>query len=85
MAIKAISPTIAAINKKNIANGKASVKVQTVRILPPEYVAKRDDGTDIAACIMCGGIFCSAGDLLDVTEFEAADLVSRGHAEIVTA
>ena len=82
MTIKAVSPTIAA--EKNRADGTVS-KVLTVRILPPEYVAKDHDGRDIATGILCGGVRCSAGDLVQVTENEAAEMIGRGIVELAAA
>lgn len=87
--LKAVSNTIAAEQKKAeqaqaAGNTFKLSKVVTVRILPPEYVAQRDDGTDIKTGILCAGVHCSTGDLIEMTEFEAADLISRGVAELVT-
>lgn len=82
MTIKAISPTIAA--ERNKADSKV-FEVVTVRILPATYLAKREDGTDIASGILIAGVTCTAGDLVQLTAHEANELINRGRAELAAA
>lgn len=63
-------------------------KVVTVRILEPEYHAidrsNREAPREIKSTIFINGQFAPYGALVELLETEAADLVSRGRAELVT-
>lgn len=71
--------------QKHISNGlqiarrentEAAPKVVTVRILKPEY----DNG--VKSSVLIAGKIAKYGDLADVTEAEANDLIQRGRAEL---
>lgn len=66
-------------------NKEKAVKTATVRIIDnaPILPANQHHG-DIKSTVMVNGVFAKAGDLIEVLEDEAADLISRGHAELVS-
>lgn len=57
---------------------EAKPKTVTVRIL------KREDSNGIPSSIVIAGKVANAGDLADMTEFEANDLIQRGRAELAS-
>lgn len=62
-------------------------KIVTVRILEPEYHAidysNPEAPREIKSSIFINGQFAPYGALVDLLETEAADLLSRGRAELV--
>lgn len=63
-------------------------KILTVRILEPEYHAidysNPEAPREIKSSILINGQFAPYGALVELLEKEAAELVSRGRAELVT-
>ena len=72
---KHISAGLTLARQTEADNAEKSV---TVRILDHQSDA------GIRSTVVIAGKFTSPGDIADVTESEAADLVSRGRAELVT-
>lgn len=66
-------------------NKEKAVKTATVRIIDKEPIltANQHHG-DIKSTVMVNGVFANAGDLIEVLDDEAADLISRGCAELVS-
>ncbi len=58
-------------------NTDAAPKATTVRILPTDF------SNGIKTAVVIGGKFARPGDLAEVTEHEANDLIARGRAELV--
>ncbi len=58
-------------------NADAKPKAVTIRILPADF----DNG--IKTAVVIGGKFARPGDMAEVTELEAKDLIQRGRAELV--
>lgn len=74
-------------NSKHISAGLMAARRQdsdsTTKAVTVRMVGYTSEA-GVRSTVVIGGKFTRAGDLADVTEFEAADLVARGRAEIVT-
>lgn len=75
------------MSKKHISTGLIVAERQNAEAKPKAITVKikaeaRENG--IMASVMIGGRFAKDGDLAEVTEAEAADLLLRGRAELVS-
>ncbi len=72
--------------KKHISYVLATARSKTPDSLPKAITVRilaRDSGNDTKFGILVGGQVAYAGDLAEVTESEAADLVLTGRAELL--
>ena len=63
-------------------NKEKHIKTATIRIIETEPTIL--SGQSIKSTILINGQFAKAGDLIEVLDEEATDLISRGCAELVS-